>query len=174
MVRRVFQHPARLAVVQAARMEESQVQAASPRRRARRVALQALYEVDATGHPVDKSLNWVLEDTKLSDINVVFARRLAHQVLEHLPEIDDEIARYAPAWPVQQLSVVDRNVLRMAICEMRFEQDAPVRVIINEAVELARVFGSDGSQRFVNGVLGAIARASDQEPPTEDPNPTTA
>ncbi len=152
-------------------MEESQV--ASPRRRARRVVLQVLYEVDATGHPVDKSLNWLLEDTELNDANVVFARRLAHLVLEHLPEIDAEIARHAPAWPVQQLSIVDRNVLRMAICEMRFEQEAPVRVIINEAVELARVFGSDGSQRFVNGVLGAITKAGVKESLQEDNNPTT-
>lgn len=158
--------------MQATCMGESQV--ASPRRRARRLVLQALYEVDATGHPVDKSLKWLLEDMELDGANFVFAQRLAHRVLDHLPEIDAEITRYAPAWPLEQLSIVDRNVLRMAICEMQFEQDAPVRVIINEAVELARVFGSDGSQRFVNGVLGAIAKASGQESLPEDPNPTTA
>ncbi len=148
-------------------------QVASPRRRARRAALQVLYEVDATGHPVDKSLNWILEDTDLDEPSAAFARQFAHLVRERVKELDADIARYAPAWPVAQLSVVDRNILRMAIYEMKFGQDTPIRVIINEAVELARTFGSDGSQRFVNGVLGAIAKASDGEP-TQEPNPNTA
>ncbi|MBI2170472.1 MAG: transcription antitermination factor NusB [Chloroflexi bacterium] len=140
-------------------------QVATPRRRARRAALQALYEVDATGHPVDNSLNWVLEEDDLDETSTAFARDLAHQVMRRVEELDAEIGRYAPAWPVAQLAIVDRNILRIAICEMKVGKDTPIKVIINEAVELARTFGSDSSQRFVNGVLGAIAKASlDQSP----------
>lgn len=138
-------------------------QVASPRRRARRAALQALYEVDATGHPVEDSLNWVLEEEDLDEASMAFARDLAHQVMRHVQELDAEIGRYAPAWPVAQLAIVDRNILRMAICEMQVGKEAPVKVIINEAVELARTFGSDSSQRFVNGVLGAIVKASSED-----------
>lgn len=139
--------------------------AVSPRRRARRIALQALYEVDATGHPLGQSLTWVLAEADLDAPNQAFARDLARKVREHLPELDALIAAHAPTWPVDQLSVVDRNILRMAIYEIRMGKDAPIRVIINEAVELARTFGSDGSQRFINGVLGAIAKteAADSE-----------
>jgi N utilization substance protein B len=144
-------------------------QVATPRRRARRAALQVLYEVDATGHPMDISLNWVLEEERLDEMSVAFARDLAHKVLRHVQELDAEIGRYAPAWPVAQLAIVDRNILRMAIYEMKVGKDVPIKVIINEAVELARTFGSDSSQRFVNGVLGAIAKAlPDQLPQGTD------
>ncbi|MBI4311344.1 MAG: transcription antitermination factor NusB [Chloroflexi bacterium] len=149
-------------------------QVASPRRRARRAALQALYEADATGHPVDRSLSWVLEETDLDEPNRAFARALARQVREAVERLDEEIGKYAPAWPVDQLAIVDRNILRIAICEMHEAKDTPIKVIINEAVELARAFGSDSSQRFVNGVLGAIAKASDStEETTQEAEPTT-
>jgi N utilization substance protein B len=69
--------------------------------------------------------------------------------------LDAIIRQYAPEWPLEQVAIVDRNILRIALCELRVMEDAPVKVIINEAVELAKAFGSDSSPRFVNGVLGS-------------------
>jgi N utilization substance protein B len=74
------------------------------------------------------------------------------------------IAKYAPEWPVDQLAVIDRNILRMALYELQYNEDVPIKVAINEAVELAKIFGSDTSPRFVNGVLGAFMQ---DHPPAE-------
>lgn len=137
------------------------LQGASPRRRARCAVLQALYEVDATGHPLDGSVDRALEEAHLREENSAFARELAREVKERTAQLDEEIRRHAPVWPVEQLPRVDRNILRMAICEMQMTTDVSVRVIINEAVELARLFGGGSSQRFINGVLGAIAKESE-------------
>ena len=133
---------------------------ASPRRRARCAVLQVLHEVDASAHSVDSSLAWVLEQVGLNDANRRFAGNLVHQVAMQTTELDETIKKHAPAWPVEQLPRIDRNILRMAVCEMKAATDTSIRVIINEAVELAKIFGSDNSPRFVNGVLGAIAKAS--------------
>ena len=126
------------------------------RRKARRALLQVLYEVDASGHALDDSLNWVLEQARLDQPGCIFVCQLAHKVIAHRNELDLEIQRYALNWPVEQLSVIDRNILRIAIYEVELAQETPSKVAINEAVELAKHFGSEGSQRFVNGVLGTI------------------
>ncbi len=128
------------------------------RRQARQSLLQVLYEVDSSGHTLDDVLPWVLERTRLNKETRVFVQQLATQVMAHLQELDKEIQRHAPAWPVKQLSVVDRNILRIAIYEMKLSKDTPPKVAINEAVELAKHFGGEGSQRFVNGVLGAVMK----------------
>ena len=128
------------------------------RRQARRALLQALYEADATGHTLEQTLPWVMERARLNKETRVFVQQLATQVAAHRQELDKEIQRYAPAWPVTQLSVVDRNILRIALYEMKLTKDTPPKVAINEAVELAKHFGGDGSQRFVNGVLGAVMK----------------
>ena len=128
------------------------------RREARRALLQALYEVDCSGHSLDSTLQWVLEQTQLSPVSRIFIQDLAAQVVAHSQELDKEIRRYAPAWPVEQLPAVDRNILRIAIYELKFARDTPPKIAINEAVELAKRFGGEGSQRFVNGVLGAVMR----------------
>jgi N utilization substance protein B len=77
--------------------------------------------------------------------------------MEHLASIDDVIRQAAPQWPVEQLSAVDRNILRLAIREILMNNGAPIRAAINEAVELAKSFGSDSSAKFVNGVLGSVS-----------------
>ena len=130
------------------------------RRKARRALLQVLYEVDASGHALDNSLQWVLEQAHLGEQSDAFVRQLAHQVVAHLKELDDEIQHHAPIWPVEQLPVVDRNILRIAIYEVKLSKETPPKVAINEAVELAKHFGSESSRRFVNGVLGALMAAS--------------
>ena len=130
--------------------------AANLRRKAREVAVQALYEVDVAGHPVEGSLQWLNKEVGLSAESSEYASELLDGVVGHKDEIDKFIHKYAPAWPVKQLPVVDRNILRLALFEIRFGRGIPRKVAINEAVELAKIFGSDSSARFVNGVLGSV------------------
>jgi N utilization substance protein B len=126
------------------------------RRRARIVALQALFELDTVNHPVDVVLQQRLEDTPLPDAGVDFARLLVSGVLEHKTLLDGFIQKDAPQWPVEQMATIDRNVLRIALFELFIDRSTPVKVAINEAVELAKSFGSESSHRFVNGVLGSF------------------
>ena len=127
-----------------------------PRRRARGYAIKTLYEVDCVGHDPDDVLNMHLEGTPLSSPAIQFTRDLVRGVLASKDQIDEVIARHAPEWPVDQMAFIDRNVLRIAIFELAIDQDTPVKVAINEAVELAKLYGSDSSARFVNGVLGTL------------------
>jgi N utilization substance protein B len=127
------------------------------RRKARTIALQVLYEVDSVGHDVDRALAHLLAESKLSEENAAFARGLVSGVLKNKKKIDQHIKSFAPAWPVEQISIVDRNILRLAIFEVLLDNSVPVKVAINEAVELAKMFGSDSSPRFVNGVLGSVS-----------------
>jgi len=131
-----------------------------PRRRARAVALQALYETDSVGHDPDVALAHRCEESDLDEAGETFARHLVHGVLARQAEIDQIIVRIAPEWPLDQIAVVDRNVLRIAVFEMMFDRGTPLKVAINEAVELAKLFGGDGSRRFVNGALGTLASTS--------------
>ena len=127
------------------------------RRRARALALQILYEADAVGHDVEKVLAQHLTRGGLSEENKAFVRELVNGVLKNREKIDQEIANFAPAWPVEQISVIDRNVLRLAIYEILLNNKVPVKVAINEAVELAKTFGGDSSSKFINGVLSSVA-----------------
>jgi N utilization substance protein B len=132
------------------------------RRRARIAALQALYERDTSNHEVHATLTRIASEERLPAASVAFARDLIEGVLAQQDEIDRVIAKAAPAWPVSQLAPIDRNVLRLAIREMLGDNGAPVRAVINEAVELAKSFGSDNSAKFVNGVLGSIERQREE------------
>jgi len=127
------------------------------RHKARVLALQALYEVNAVGHDVEKVLPHLLAESGLSGENATFAQGLVSGVLQNKKKIDQHIKDFAPAWPVEQIPVVDRNILRLAIFEILLDNNVPVKVAINEAVELAKTFGSDSSPRFVNGVLGSVS-----------------
>jgi N utilization substance protein B len=127
------------------------------RRKARMAVLQTLYEVDLTHHPAGETLDRRLQDQPLPAAAEDFARRLLTGVLGHRQELNGLIERHAPEWPLDQMAVVDRNILRIAIYELSDESlDTPAKVAINEAVEMAKSFGSDSSPRFVNGVLGAL------------------
>ena len=127
------------------------------RRRARAVALQVLYEFDSAGHDVAAALDHLLADSGLSEEDAAFSRGLVGGVMENRKKIDKQIEKFAPAWPLEQIPVVDRNILRLAIFEILLDNNVPVKVAINEAVELAKKFGSDSSSRFVNGVLGSVS-----------------
>ncbi len=132
--------------------------AIGPRRRARIVALQALYEADNSNHKPQDNLRRIIADQRVGKAPAAFAKELVESVLSQRGEIDAKIADTAPAWPVDQLPSVDRNILRLAISEMLRDNGTPVKAAINEAVELAKSFGSEKSSSFVNGVLGSIAR----------------
>ena len=130
---------------------------AGGRRKARSIALQALYEIDAVGHDPEATLNHLLEEVTMTQENATFTRELVRGVMRYKEKLDAHIKRFAPAWPVEQIAVIDRNILRLAIFEVLLDDRVPVKVAINEAVELAKDFGSDNSPRFVNGVLGAVS-----------------
>ncbi len=123
----------------------------------RALALKVLYEVDSVKHDVDETLARFLAKEELSEENAAFACKLVSGVVQNREKIDHNIQSFAPAWPVEQIPVVDRNILRLAIFEILIDNKVPVKVAINEAVELAKTFGSDNSSKFVNGVLGSVS-----------------
>ncbi len=127
------------------------------RRKARMVALQILYEVDLAHHPWEEVLARHLEQQELPLEAQELATSLVSGVVANHPQLDAIIGQIAPQWPCQQLAAIDRNILRMAIYEIMMASDVPLKVAINEAVELAKTFGSEGSRRFINGALGALA-----------------
>jgi len=127
------------------------------RRRARGIALQALFEIDSVGHGMEETLARLLEETGLPEEHAIFVRELVSGVIENKEKIDQHIHHFAPAWPVEQLPIVDRNILRLAIFEILLDNKVPIKVAINEAVELAKAFGGDSSPKFVNGVLGSVS-----------------
>ncbi|MEI7925438.1 MAG: transcription antitermination factor NusB, partial [Chloroflexota bacterium] len=128
------------------------------RRRSRIAAFQVLFEADITGRLVPEVLNRHLSESTLTPEARQFTKDLVYGVGRYLEDIDDTIRHYASAFPLEDMAAVDRNVLRLAIYEVLFDTGpAPLRVAINEAVEIAKGYGSESSGRFVNGVLGAVA-----------------
>ena len=121
----------------------------------RMLALQALFAQDMCDQTQDP-LEWLADEDDYYDDSLSFARELVTGVMLELVALDHKIYDYAPAWPTDQLSVVDRNILRIALYEVMFQKKAPLKSVVNEAVELAKAFGSDTSARFVNGVLGSV------------------
>ena len=126
------------------------------RRQARIAALQALYELDCTKHKVEETSARLRAGETLAQEALSFSEKLVKGVLQHKPELDALIKKFAPAFPPEQMSLIDRNILRLAIFEILFNDKTPFKVAINEAVELAKEFGSDSSPRLINGVLGSI------------------
>jgi len=136
------------------------------RRKARSIALQALYEIDSVQHDPEEILAHLQSEADLSEDNFSFARDLVQGVLRYKDKLDAQIQRYAPAWPIAQIAFIDRNILRLAIFEILIDNKIPVKVAINEAVELAKNFGSDSSSKFINGVLGAVSANINKENPS--------
>jgi N utilization substance protein B len=132
------------------------------RRQARQLALEALYEIDLVGHAPAVVLHERFGSVPdISSRVERYARRLVTQILAYLEPLDEYIQSHAPEWPLDQVAVIDRNLLRMALYEFT-AGDVPVKVAINEAVELAKTYGADSSPRFVNGVLGALVPHQDE------------
>lgn len=128
------------------------------RTRARSLALQVLYEVDLTGHAPGTVLAERIEEGEPIEQGLVdFTQTIIFGVLPIAEKLDLFIAQHAPEWPMDQIAVVDRNILRIALWEFAVAGCTPVKVAINEAIELSKLFGSDSTPRFVNGVLGSLA-----------------
>jgi N utilization substance protein B len=128
-----------------------------PRTKARSVALQALYEMDMTDHGIGTVMEALLEASPLEKRLEAFAYDIVQGVAPIREKLDGYIAEHAPEWPIDQVSIIDRNLLRIAMWEFAVNCETPVKVAINEAIELAKIFGSDSTPRFVNGVLGSLA-----------------
>lgn len=130
---------------------------ATDRSQARRIALQALYEIDSSSHKVGGVLNHLLAQRNQTRRVNNYGRRIVLGVHEQLAAVDGLLQSYASEWPIDQVALVDRNILRIAVYELAIEKRLPVGVVIDEAVELAKLFGADNTPRFINGVLGALA-----------------
>jgi N utilization substance protein B len=126
------------------------------RTKARGIALQVLYEYDLTAHPLGVSLEARFSEEILDDQLLNFSRQIVNGVTPIIPALDEVIAAHAPEWPLDQVAIIDRNILRIALWEFGVAKITPVKVAINEAIELAKIFGSDSSSRFINGVLGSL------------------
>lgn len=125
----------------------------------RSIAMQSLFQWDFMGQPsailpalIQQNVDEFAEGSKDAE----FALELVDGVLSHQAEIDDLIQKFAPQWPIDQITIIDRNILRLGTYELQFSETIPAKVAINEAIELAKSFGGQASGRFVNGVLGAM------------------
>jgi N utilization substance protein B len=127
------------------------------RTKARAVALQALYEIDIAEHGIGTVMENRLTDAMIDDRLQQFAYKIVRGVVPIREILDRYIAEHAPEWPIDQVSTIDRNLLRIAFWEFIVDGQTPVKVAINEAIELAKIYGSDSTPRFVNGVLGSLA-----------------
>ena len=135
----------------------------SVRRAARAMVLQILYEIDVAKHLPGDTIYAHLSDSDMDDVGAAFVRALVVGTVANRETIDGWIGEAAPEWPVATIAAIDRNILRLGVYELRYTTSTPVEVVINEAVELARRFGSESSARFINGVLGTIAGKSEKE-----------
>jgi transcription antitermination protein NusB len=128
-----------------------------PRRLARVAALQTLYEVDCSRHNWQSAFASRMADEPLPKAAEDFARELVEAIVALRAPLDVLIQRIASEWPLDQMAIIDRNILRMGVYEVLYSTVTPLKVAINESVELAKLFGSDNSPRFVNGALGTLA-----------------
>jgi N utilization substance protein B len=128
------------------------------RHKSRIITLQVLYELDCSGHRTDDILSRLTTDQNISVDIADFVRHLITGVETNRNKIDETISKFAPAFPVKQISAIDRNILRIALFEMLFDGTVPVKAAINEAIELSKHFSSDTSPKFINGVLGSVAK----------------
>jgi len=144
----------------------------SNRHLARTVVLQTLFQWDFQGCKGDflKLIKSNLPEFAPGFQDDGFAERLAHGLEKKISEIDATIQRLAPEWPLDQVTGVDRNILRLGVYELKFGKEIPPKVAINESIELAKAFGSDTSSKFVNGVLGSLYKEMETagEVPIED------
>ncbi len=138
---------------------------------ARKLALQTLFEIDMSRNDPRSTWERGVFRAGLNDEAGSFSWQIVEGVIEHRHELDEEIGTLAPEFPIEQMAKIDRNVLRIALYELRYAGDAPASVIIDEAVELAKLFGSEASAKFVNGVLATAVGGRDLADVPEDDGP---
>ena len=134
------------------------------RKKARELALKCLYAHESTGQDVDSVCESLLANSDLGEDSTEYAGRLFRKVASMLPELDSQIERFSQNWRLERIAMVDKNILRISICELAFFPDIPARVAINEGVELAKKYSSQESSRFVNGLLDAVNKHLEKEP----------
>lgn len=132
---------------------------------ARTLAMQSLFEWDFKNKEEDlqEIVKKNIEQSGQSEKDNEFVHQLVDGVVKHLAKIDEIIVKNAPEWPMEQISLVDRNVLRLGVYELMFLKEVPPKVAINEAVELAKSFGGESSGKFLNGVLGTLFKENSAE-----------
>jgi len=138
---------------------------------ARTIAMQTLFQWDFLGKDkktLSKTINYNYQEFAPKVKDKDFTEKLIDGVIKNLKKIDAYITKFAPEWPIEQITVVDRNILRIGIYELVFDKDVPAKVAINEAIEIAKTFGGESSGKFVNGVLGSIYRDMGEVIKTED------
>ena len=128
------------------------------RRKARELALQVLYQIDLTGLEAAPALELFCEHFEVSNKSMPYTRLLVQGVIDNRQELDSLIGSHAENWRPERMSVIDRNILRLALYELRYQNDVPPKVVINEAIEVAKRFGNEESGPFINGILDAIRK----------------
>lgn len=135
----------------------------------RTVAVQALYEWDFRRQDAAMAIAQRGVESFANEVDEVFIERLVSGVVTELEALDVQIAQYAPEWPLEQIAVIDKTLLRTSVYELTRMKDTPPKVVINEAVELAKTFGGENSARFINGVLGSLYKAEYPDDETAEP-----
>ena len=126
------------------------------------VAMQSLYEWDFhTQRDIEEIAKRIVEPVE-KDVDMEYTLRVLKSTMEHREEIDELIKKAAPEWPIDQISIIDKSILRLSANELIYDNDIPPKVAINEAVEIAKTFGGENSSKFINGVLGTLYRNSDR------------
>lgn len=132
----------------------------SHRHLARSIAMQSLYQWDFKGKPTAAMPAIMAEQIGEFGVGLEkeesYIEHTIHGVLDHLSDIDEKIVSHAPDWPLEQMAIVDRNILRIGVYELYYNDDIPAKVAINEAIEIAKSYGGPSSGKFVNGILGAM------------------
>ncbi|MGM9987083.1 MAG: transcription antitermination factor NusB [Bacillaceae bacterium] len=128
------------------------------RRTAREKALQALYQIDLIKSSPEEAIQSVLAEGE-KEADVQFLKELVVGCIDNIEDVDATIKPYLKKWTIERLGIIDRNIVRMAVYEMKYVEDIPHNVSINEAIEIAKVFGDDHSKKFINGVLSNIKEA---------------
>jgi N utilization substance protein B len=131
----------------------------SNRHLSRTIAMQTLYQWDFNGQKeadLEGLLQYNSKEVAPGFNDEGFATHLVEGVIKNIKDIDEAIRKYATEWPLEQITIIDRNVLRLGIFELKFDPAIPSKVAINEAIEIAKTYGGESSGKFVNGVLGAI------------------
>ncbi len=128
------------------------------RRRAREIALQVLFQVDVGKIKPERALDYTIKEFQVNEETGAFARTLVEGTLAHRKEIDDYLKRYSSDWDLPRMANVDRNILRLGLFEMLYYPETPLNVAIDEALELAKTYSDEDAPRFINGVLGRIAK----------------
>ena len=128
----------------------------NPRSRARRLAMQGLYEWQMSGNTIERIIGQYAVDQQMRNVDEAYFRELSTNVVKHVDELDQIISKYISR-PYDEIDPVEKAVLRLGACELQYKPDVPYRVVINEAVELAKTFGAEASHKFINGVMDKLA-----------------